>query len=265
MLRLMLDAHPELAIPPETAFLPLVVQACGDAADLRKAFLETVTSHRRWADLHLDRDALAVCLAAGEPFDLGSALRTVYQLYAQRFGKLRWGDKTPNYVREMTLIQTVLPEAHFIHLIRDGRDVALSVRDVRHVSNSVGKSAERWMSRIVSARRQARELAFYLEVRYEELVLTTEPTLRRICEFIELPWHPQMLDYFHTADERLEELVTADGRRQRDVEERRGKHAWTRRPPDAGHIGRWRDELSRTDRAEFENLAGALLRELGYD
>jgi hypothetical protein len=80
----------------------------------------------------------------------------------------------PNYVRQMTLMQATLPETHFIHLIRDGRDVALSVRDVRHVSNSVAESAERWMSRIVSARQQARGLAFYMEVRYEDPVLESE-------------------------------------------------------------------------------------------
>src|SRR5712671_1777830 len=76
LLRLMLDAHPDLAIPPETTFVPLMIQACERAPDPREAFLETVTSHRRWADLHLDRDALARRLVASETFDIGDALRT---------------------------------------------------------------------------------------------------------------------------------------------------------------------------------------------
>jgi len=45
-----------------------------------------------------------------------------YQLYASRFAKPRWGDKTPSYCHHMQNIEEVLPEAHFIHIIRDGRD-----------------------------------------------------------------------------------------------------------------------------------------------
>jgi hypothetical protein len=102
-------------------------------------------------------------------------------------------------------------------------------------------------------------------VRYEDLVLDSEATLRKICAFIDLPWDPLMLQYYTTAEERLAELVTADGRRQLCVEERRAKHAWTSQPPESSRIGRWRTEMSASDRREFEAIAGEMLAELGYD
>jgi hypothetical protein len=109
LLRLMLDAHPDLAVPPETHFIARTAEACQDASDPRQAFLETVTSHRRWGDFRIQGDLLAQRISTIEPFDLSAALRAFYELYAERLGKPRWGDKTPNYVHRMTLIQGLLP------------------------------------------------------------------------------------------------------------------------------------------------------------
>jgi hypothetical protein len=264
LLRLMLDAHPDLAIPPDTTFIPLVVENCQDADDPWGCFVETLTSHRRWADSHVDGYALKERVAAIRPFSTSDALRAFYTLYAERFGKPRWGDKTPNYLLQMMLIQTLLPEARFIHLIRDGRDVALSVIEERR-GMTIQKAAKRWVTKIREGRRQADGLPFYLEVRYEDLVLDSEATLRQICAFIDLPWHPCMLQYYNRAEERLAELVTVDGKRAVHIEQRRAKHTWTTRPPEASRIGRWRTEMSASDRQEFEAIAGELLAELGYD
>jgi Sulfotransferase family len=268
LLRLMLDAHPELAIPPETHFIPLVARNCADAANPRDCFIETVTSHLYWPDSHVDGQALTDSVAAIDPFNVGDALRSFYRLYAERFGKPRWGDKTPGYVHKMDLIQEFLPEAHFVHIIRDGRDVALSLNEAWRTSGRVKpiqEAAHWWMAKLSKARHQASELSFYLEIRYEDLVLESEATLRRICDFIDLPWNPLMLEYYKTAEERLAELVAFDRKKATNIEQRRAKHMWTTRPPEASRIGRWRTEMSASDRQEFEAIAGELLAELGYD
>ena len=70
---------------------------------------------------------------------------------AQRFGKPRWGDKTPKCLLEMMLIQERLPEARFSHLVRDGRDVALSVIEERRGSGqamSIQKAAKWWVTKV---------------------------------------------------------------------------------------------------------------------
>lgn len=270
LLRLMLDAHPDLAIPPETVFIHLAAEACKHASDPRQAFLETVTSHRRWKPLHIEDDLLSQRVAAIEPFDLGEALRALYGLYAERFGKPRWGDKTPHYLRRMTLIQKLLPEARFIHIIRDGRDVALSVKDLWFGANSVEEAARQWRLGIEKARRQSGKLPHYLEIRYEDLVLDTETTLRRICDFVDLPWSPSMLDYHKTAGERLSEMgrdVTAPkGETKKPGKERNAiLFSLANKPPQQERIGRWRQEMTAMDRERFEKEAGEMLRGMGYD
>ncbi len=218
----------------------------------------------------MEGDLLTQTIAAIEPFDLTEALRAFYGLYAKKFGKPRWGDKTPPYVHRMTLIQALLPEARFIHLIRDGRDVTLSVKDLWFGANSVEEAAQRWRSLIEEARRQSRELPHYLEIRYEDLVSDTEPTLRKISAFVDLPWNPGMLDYHQTAEERMSESyrdIVARKDEQRVVrrEERKALHSLTSKPPQRDRIGRWRQEMTATDRERFEEIAGETLRELGYE
>ena len=109
LLRLMLDAHHQLAIPPETHFIPELVEACQQRGAGPDEIVELLSAHRRWPDFRLDTDELRGRLAALDPFGPGPALREFYGLYAERAGKPRWGDKTPHYTRKMRLIEGVLP------------------------------------------------------------------------------------------------------------------------------------------------------------
>jgi hypothetical protein len=268
LLRLMLDAHPELAIPPETQFIPLVAERCAGAADPGAGFVAMLLEHTHWDDFHLDGELLRERLSYVHPFELGAALRVFYSLYAERFGKSRWGDKTPRYVRHMELIQRLLPEARFVHLIRDGRDVGLSVLDERLVAGksrgSLEHVAERWVEKIRYARRQAAELRYYVEIRYEDLVLDTEYTLRRICDFVDLRWDVGMLEYHRSSPVRLAELVTVD-EKWSTAAQRRSRHALTARPPEPSRVGRWKTEMAEPDLIAFEHVAGELLAQLGYE
>jgi hypothetical protein len=269
LLRLMLDTHPEIAIPPETHFIPKLARRCQTAHDQRQCFLEMLESARNWRDFHIDIDVLGKRLQAHPEFDLSTGLQDFYRLYAERFGKRRWGDKTPLHLTHMSLIQELLPSSRFIHLIRDGRDVALSLRDVWFGPASIEEVPGWWISRISAARSQLEDLRFYLEVRYEDLVLQTEVTLRRICEFAELPWHPAILSYHQRAEERLAELegdvVSPRGDRIVKGAERVGIHTLTTRPPEPTRVYRWRREMDETERRRFESIAGSTLRELGYE
>ncbi|MGH2993789.1 MAG: sulfotransferase family protein [Solirubrobacterales bacterium] len=268
LLRLMLDAHPELAIPPETHFIPKLVKACEQDGDSRDRVFELLTSHRRWPDYGLDAAELRERLDRIEPFAAGDALRAFYGLYAEKQGKPRWGDKSPSYVRRMRRVQSALPEAHFVHLVRDGRDVALSQVEVDFGPDALDDAARDWVDGIGKARRQARRLRHYLELRYEDLVADPEPALRRVCEFIRLPWDPAMLDYHEGARERMAEVT-------RDLERgggpaipaavRASRHTRVAEPPQRVRAGRWRNDMSRSDRERFEAVAGGLLSELGYE
>jgi hypothetical protein len=121
---------------------------------------------------------------------------------------------------------------------------------------------------VAKAREVAPRLRHYLEIRYEDLVLDTEPTLRRVAEFTELPWDAAMLDYHERSPERLQEMareLPATGRaKQLSVERRMATHAMTTKPPSADRVSRWRKQMDESDRVAFEREAGDLLEELGY-
>lgn len=264
----MLDTHPDLAIPPETEFVPRVIDACAEEATPDR-FLKAAVEHWRWPDLGLDEAEVARRLEHVVPFSVGEGLRTVYRAYAERFGKQRFGDKSPSHRGHMGAIAELLPEAHFVHVIRDGRDVALSLMPLWFGPDTVPLAAERWREAVSGVRQAGARLAHYVEVRFEDLVLRPEPSLRFLCEFLELPWHAGILEYHVGAEKRLGELRSdardSRGRVLASGEERRAMHSLATRPPQADRVGRWRREMSPTDLQAFASVAGPLLAELGYD
>lgn len=268
LLRLMLDSHPDLAIPGETHFMPKLIksferskQTADDAADL-------IIDHKRWGDFHLDGEALRARIHELKPVTAADALRTFYLVYAEREGKTRYGDKTPGYVKEMRRIQRVLPEARFIHIIRDGRDVSLSHMRMNWGPETYAESAKLWRNRIRKAHKMAPSVEHYMEVRFEDLVGDTEGQLRRVCDFIELDFDPVMLDYHERAEVRLSEKARELPRKNRpnqSAEARMDSHRLAKEPPRSDRIGMWRERMTPEEVAEYEAVAGDMLVELGYE
>ena len=172
--------------------------------------------------------ALLERYCALDRIDPETTIRAFFELYAEGQGKPRWGDKTPNYVKRMKQIDRWIPEARFIHMIRDGRDAALSrFKRILKDPPPTDVVAERWVRKIEGARADAADLD-YIEVQYEALVRDTEPELRRIAEFLELPWDDAMLRYYERAEERLAEmhrdLPGAEGKPLRPADHRKEAH-----------------------------------------
>jgi glycosyltransferase involved in cell wall biosynthesis len=280
LLRLMLDSHPQLAIPQETHFLPDLrkLQQCPDLkgeenSDARREeFLRIVTGCFSWKDFGLEESVLRAAVTdPKKSFNVAKATRRFYQLCARARGKERWGDKTPPYVWRLRDVAGLLPEAHFIHIIRDGRDVALSARGLWFGSSqgSIEDAAANWLWRISQARQQSAFCAHYLEVRYEELISRPRVALETICGYIGLDYDPAMENYHLAAAERLSEEIhdhhDANGNLLATKAQREAIFEQTQRPPNPERVGRWRKEMSAEDRERFESVAGGLLRELGYE
>lgn len=267
LLRLMLDAHPEMAIPGETHFVVPMIKVSWRRARTADELATMIAESERWGDFHLDEDELRVRLRALDPLNCADAVREFFRLYAEKQGKRRWGDKTPGYVRSMRLVQKVMPEARFVHIIRDGRDVALSLVPRSWGPSTFAEAADNWRRRIEVARRQQPHLKHYIEVHYEDLITDTEAVLRRVAEFVELDFDPVMLRYHERASERLAEKAR-DLRKPWgtiSAESRIESHALAERPPQADRIARWRTEMNDEDRATYEAIAGEALRATGYE
>ena len=168
LLRLLLDAHPDIAMTPETRWLPGAVRKFwadpNDAAGVRAVIL----GEPSWVDMGISTEDLGAILAGHSSERPGDTLREIFRRYASRRGAARVGNKTPLHHLTMHEIARILPEAHFIHIIRDGRDVASSCRDLWFgPGHDIRAAAMFWMWRIRETRQQAQFLPHYLEVRYE--------------------------------------------------------------------------------------------------
>jgi hypothetical protein len=171
------------------------------------------------------------------------------------------GEKTPGYVRFLPTLHSLWPDAKVVHLIRDGRDVALSLFD-RTRSNRAAWRQPTWQEDPVTTAalywdwnvRLGREAGArlgsdrYYELRYESLVGDAELACRNLCDFLAVAYDPVMLR-FHEGRTRAEPGLSA-------------KSAW--RPVTAG-LRRWQEQMTPADLVRFEAAAGDCLSELGYE
>ena len=264
LLRLMLDSHPALAIPPETSFF---VRSGSWLVDGPHDFVTSLAEADTWPDFCLDKDVLLAALRAIPVFNLPDAYRAFYATYAGRFSKPRYGEKTPANVFHMEQIERLLPEAHFIHVIRDGRDVALSLREQWFSpGKDMATQAQFWANYVRAAQASAGRVRNYLEVKFEDLILNCEAALSRICGFIEVDFVAAMLNYHERAAMRL---LEHQGRNFVDglllsKASRFNQQIRATLPPQKELVFGWRQRMSLAEIREFESVAGGLLGELGY-
>jgi hypothetical protein len=253
LLRVMLDRHTTLAIPYETFFVPQLVHRHGRRPKLDE-FLDDLGRLRTLYDWGIAPEDVRPRLHEG--MTTGEAIAAIFETYAERQGKPRWGDKTPLYMQQLPLLERVFPDAIWVHLVRDGRDAALSFLELPEgfsgktwaLPRTVAQFAARWRTEILAARRLGRHAGgHYLELRYEDLVAEPERELRRICEHASLPWEPGMLDHTRASD-------TAHMPEHRNLAQ----------PPTPG-LRDWRSQMPREDALAFEQVAGDVLRSAGYE
>ncbi len=271
LLAVMLDSHPEIAFPPETAFLKHVVTLSGDMEAQRRRFVDVVTADRtpvsNWSDFGLDRGAFAARIAALSPFSAGAGTREFYRMYAESQGKPRSGEKTPDNIFVMREIAALLPEAHFIHVIRDPRDTALSWRRTWFApSQDFRVLGQAWRHHVDAGRQAGAAVPHYVETRYEDLVLRPEATLPRLCDFLGIAYTGAMLDFSAQGAARIARLkgrMHVSGRLV-SREDRTSIHVNLAKPRQTERVGVWRREMSAADRIAVEQGAGPLMAVLGY-
>ncbi len=257
MLRLILDRSPDIAIPTESMILV-------DFANLRARYggLDTDADFDRLAaDVWRHPKVREWGLPGRPPGRAGlvgdaayrAALEAPYRAYAQLHGKPAWGDKTPLYVEYLDEVKRVFPEARIVVLVRDGRDVALSLLRVPFGPANVWAAAHMWRSAVEAGehaqRRYGRDV---MTVAYEKLVAEPQALVPEICRFAGIAYESAML----AVEESPPGLLAS------------GQEAWFQQlyaGINANSVGKWRRGMSASQQAVFTSVAGDALRRHGYE
>ncbi|MDP8903877.1 MAG: sulfotransferase [Chloroflexota bacterium] len=175
LLRLVLDSHSHISAGPETKFLP----------DMARMI-------ERWklpAKFGLPRE---YWLERMREF-----YGTLQADYMRARGKRRWAEKSPVYTLHLDLLEELYPDAQYVHLIRDARDVVASTRDRWGYRAGYSTALRKWRRYVTTARAFGAQVGpqRYYELRYEDLVAAPEARMRELIAFLGERWEPRVLDY----------------------------------------------------------------------
>ena len=226
LLRLMLDHHPDIAFNLESEFLVSEISAAGVFPDL--------TAYRRM--LQADRVFRHSEFRIREDLDFPSLVKDFLGQKLERDRKHIVG-ATVHY--GFSKLRYLWPQARYIYLLRDGRDVAASIVEMGWAGN-VFAGAKWWLDaeREWSEFQRLLPRERWIEVRYEDLIAKSEAQLRRICEFIGVSFSERMFDYVESSSYAL---------------------------PDASQTSKWRRKIRQRDLELLEARIGPRLAARGYE
>jgi hypothetical protein len=217
LLREMLDLHPEVFVFPETHWIPTMKGLFGDREVAVDSLIDVVrrTFHATGeAVTEIDSTRLRERLGRVDHLDVTRFCDQVGTLFAEDRGKPTWADKTPDYGRYMSLLHEMWPQCRFVHVIRNGLEVAVSMsrhigfcslaavqelwwcpvsfdyrRSSRPVRRPIATFADLWYQRLQGIMEERRGLpaGLYKEVRFEDLMSHPAQVLDEVASFLGLP------------------------------------------------------------------------------
>ena len=268
LLMRMLNAHREIAMIPEIAWIPSRYEKreCLTAEGIvTPAFIDMLKNHvwgfGRFTPLPVGIGELEELVSSSRPVPYAEFVTFLFDRYGMARGRKIVGNKTPEYVLSLRTLHKLWPAAKFIHIIRDGRDVCLSLVNWKRMAEKfsqrfptwsadpVTTAALYWEEFVRAGREAGRSLpaSLYHEVRYEPFVTSPAEHCKSICEFLGVVYDEAMLRF---NEGRMNPDPSLDA-----------KHAWL--PPTPG-LREWQKQMPPENLQRFEAAAGSLLDELRY-
>lgn len=257
LLQRMLDAHPEIAIAPETHFMQYFWQRRVEYGALNQddnfqQLLAQITTSPEFAETGINEHYFRQVA-----WDNERTYKSLFQLLLQQYRELKnvslVGEKTPNHVLFLSTLQEFFPNARFINIIRDPRAVVNSWRSVPWSSGNLIRDAEHWRGHVRPTLRYSQSLeSKVLNIFYERLVTESEVTLRSVCKFLNIEYTSALLTYH----EKTAENLNLD------------REPWKKQvlnPVSLDHITKWQKELSQSEITQIEAVTWQEMRDLGYE
>ena len=212
-----------------------------DDNNLRRLLQDILTIpefEKRFKGLSINIDEFMANL---EEKTYSEVVRRFYAEWAYYKNTVRWGGKTPDYSLNVDALYQLFPDAKFIHIIRDGRDVASSLFKLGWGPKDSFLAAKHWKDRVTSAMNFGKNVSgkVYMEIRYENLVQNPEQEFERLIDFIEYKEdRKSIIDRFNSE---ISGIIKRD------------------------NFYKWKSKISRRQVKEFERMAGDLLKQLDYE
>lgn len=269
LLRLLLNAHSEIFIPPECGFAVWLSNKYnnwekkdtnGKKIDL---FLNDLYATKKFETWNLPPDKLKKYISHKQPDSYSNLVSTIYFFYAvtHQIHKKIWGDKNNFYIQHVPDILSLYPNAKFIMIIRDGRDVASSYlklskkkMDSKYAPNlptDINDISREWLSnnnKIISELNLIRES---LVIKYEDLASSPISTLHTICDFLHVHFEKDMLNYYMEATD-LEPSDFFQWKYKNKL------------PIDTASIKQFKNELTPKQISDFNSISEELLKKFNY-
>jgi len=256
LLQVMLSSHSRITIPPETEFFKTSRNtAPPDNAfdpDAWQAYLKRLMTNRAWLDQQLDPDEFVRRVSESDRSNRAVFL-TMLAMQGLKAGKPRVGEKTPTHFRKIRHLHRLFPDARFVHIYRDPRDVVASAVRKGWFAASHVEAARQWCNTMHGHKQHVQTLPghVYTSIRFETLLEECESELKRICRFLDEPFEPDMLPYDKGSD-----AGSADWQKP-----------WKEsalQPLDKARIGAFRQDLSPRQIAVVQRVIGSRLERYGY-
>lgn len=271
LLRTLLDAHPEIKVPPEYPVLLNLYKEFGKeknfSPELKKRFFEAfkerlASPNWQYSYLEIDETSLLKDLESlPESSSFGDVFKLFYLHYTSIFPHkqaiMAIGDKNPIFATFGWRLRQIFPDARIIFIVRDYRDNFLSVRKFSFEAPVVALQAYRW--KYVVRKAWSFKLQYpnqTLIIRYEDLVDHPEKVLRLVLAFLGLVWDSQMLDYYKYAEVVKEKY---------DKELLELFHKNLGNPVNKSAIGQWKTHLSEREIQMADFVIGEWAAQMGYE
>lgn len=254
LLRLLLNAHSQIAVPEEARFLTPLLTAEHAATDFRRPQLQKIARYLELSEefelWNFDHSEVVARIRDRDRMSLAELVAALYAAFAASERKAHWGDKSL-FIQQIDLLAEIFPTAAFIHIVRDGRDVFDSWRQLDPSRDCAPVTALDWKLKLALVSRAFAKLDPHrvLTVRYEDLIADPEAVGRAVCAFLRIPYEPAMLDYHKSSD--------------RYIGAHHSRLIFSK--IDAQNQAKWKERLKPREVLAYDLVAGGELRQFGYE
>lgn len=275
LLRLILTSHSQVLIPPECGFIIwLSVMYSGwvqsdscDPVKLKK-YLDDLFACKKFETWKLEREKVERQITFRQPANYAELCSVIYEAFGTNFGKkfTIWGDKNNFHINHLRDLLDLYSKARFLHIVRDGRDVACSYREVMEgksnspyapkLNTGIEEIALEWASNVMKVDSFITSMpdSQAMTIRYEDMATNPQPAISSMCEWLGLEFEKEMLNFYQqNRDMDLEPNLTLDWKKR------------TTEPISRDTVGRYKTVLTNEEKTVFLSVANPVLCKFRYE